>query len=289
MVIPRVINLLLIPMTVCSMYADEIRISASDLLGDFISVPLQVYAKENDVSIKLESIGSLPAMENLRSDDIDLAIIAVPEVDSKLRAEFILYPFAYDIAVVAVNASNPIDEISINRLGGIYGNNEELSLNTWGDLGLSGWGSRSIKPLAGPADDSISLELFKHAVFQGSAMKSSVALVKFSEVEDLVVGDPASIAIMSDLPKSDQVKAIMISESAEGPAFGPSEDNVHYGDYPIRLAFYIVLNERDEAKLKPILRVLLSDDLAKSLRENKLLAVPDTIRRKLTIDLDLED
>ncbi|MGJ8638584.1 MAG: PstS family phosphate ABC transporter substrate-binding protein [Opitutaceae bacterium] len=276
-------------MATTTAFAEEIRISASDLIADFIKDPIVAYGEENGITFDIESVGSLPAMDNLRSDDIDLAIIAVPEVDPKLREEFTLFPFAYDVAIVAVNAGNPIDEISLGRLGGIYGASEEFNFNTWGELGLSGWGSRSIKPMAGAADDSISLELFKHAVFQGGAMKPKVAMVKDVEVESMVEGDPASIAIMSALPKSKKVKAIMISDSADSPAFGPSEDNVHYGDYPIRLAFYVIFSNRDEEKLKPVLRVLFGDEVATGLRENDLFALPDTIRRKLTVDLDLEN
>jgi hypothetical protein len=72
------------------------------------------------------------------------------------------------------------------------------------------------------------------------------------------------------------------------PAFGPTDDNVHYGDYPIRLAFYIVYNLRDDAKLRPVIRELLDDEVAASLRANDLIALPDTVRRKFLIELDLE-
>ena len=246
------------------------------------------YGEENGVTFKLESIGSLPALDRLRSDEIDIAIIAVPEVKAELRGEFAIYPFAFDVAVVAVNAGNPINEITISHLGGIFGASEEFNFNNWGDLGLSGWGNRAIKPMAGVSESSISLELFKHAVFKGGAIKPKVAMVKDSEVESLLATDAASIAIISSLPKSDKVKTIMVSESRDSPAFGPSEDNIHYGDYPIRLPFYILYSERDEEKLKPVLRMLFSDEVASSLRENKFFALPDTTRRKLTIDLDLQ-
>jgi ABC-type phosphate transport system substrate-binding protein len=229
----------------------------------------------------------LPALDRLRSDEIDLAIIAVPESTDAPRDEFRIYPFAYDVAVVAVNENNPIDEISMSRLGGIFGSDEEFNYTSWGDLGLSGWGNRSIKALAGQTDESISLELFKFSVLRGGQMKTTVAEVKDSEIEDLLTSDAASIAILSRLPKSDKVKALMISTEADGPAFGPTDDNVHYGDYPIRLAFYTVYNGRDEARVKEVLRVLMSDEIADALRENYLFALPDTVRRKLTIDLDL--
>lgn len=269
--------------------AEEIRIAASDLLADYIEAPLTAYGEENEITFVVDSIGSLPALDRLRSDEIDLAIIAVPEGNVVPREEFSIYPFAYDAAVLVVNESNPIDEISVARLGGIFGSNEEFNLNTWGDLGLSGWGGRNIKPLAGTSEESIALELFKYSVFRGGAMKPSVAMVKDTEIEDLLRSDAASIAILSRMPEKSNVKVLMVSSGSDTdtPAFGPSDDNVHYGDYPIRLAFYIVFNQRDESKLRPIIRELLDDEVATSLRANDLIALPDTVRRKLLIDLDL--
>lgn len=271
-------------------HAEEIRIATSDLLGDYIEAPLQDYGEENNITFSIESIGSLPALDRLRSDEIDLAIIAVPEGDTVPRDEFSMNVFAYDAAIIAVNVSNPIDEISLAHLGGIFGTNEEYSFNTWGDLGLSGWGSRNIKPMSGTSEKSIALELFKYSVFQAGAMKPSVAMVKADEVEEMVAADAAAIAILSHMPESNSVKVIPVaSENVKDvPAFGPTDVNVHYGDYPIRLAFYIAYNPRDEAKLSKVVRLLLEDEVAASLRANNLLALPDNVRRKLLIDLDLE-
>jgi ABC-type phosphate transport system substrate-binding protein len=275
--------------SVVSASAEEIRIAASDLLAEYIVGPLDAYGAEHAIEFQVESIGSLPALDRLRSDEVDLAIIAVPQNATVPRDEFRVYPFAYDVAVVAVNEGNPIDEISMSRLGGIFGAGEELNYTSWGDLGLSGWGNRSIKPIAGVIDESISLELFKFSVLRGGQMKTTVAEVKDSEVEGLLVSDAASIAILPRLPKSKKVKALMVSNAEDGPAFGPTEDNVHYGDYPIRLAFYVVYNQRDEARAKVVLRVLMGNEIADSLRTNNLFALPDTVRRKLTIDLDLAE
>lgn len=266
---------------------DEIRIAASDLLSAYIEAPLQAYATENDVLFTIESIGSLPALDRLRSDEIDLALIAVPDGQEVPRDEFSAYPFAYDAAVVVVNERNPLDEISMGYLGGIFGSNEEYNFNTWGDLGLSGWGSRNIKPLAGPANESIALELFRYSVFTGGSMKPSVAMVKANEIEDIIANDASSIGILSKMPENDEIKVLMVSSAQNAPAFGPTDDNIHYGDYPIRLAFYITYNARDELKLAPLVRVLYDDAVAESLNSNGLFALPQTVRRQLTIDLDL--
>ena len=284
-------TLLLLPLIlIATAQAEEIRIAASDLLADYIKVPLKAYAAENDSTFVVDSIGSLPALDRLRSDEIDLAIIAVPDGDEVPRDEFSVYPFAYAAAVIVVNDSNPINEISLARLGGIFGSNEELNLNTWGELGLSGMGSRSIKALAGTNDESIALELFKYSILKGGAMKPSVSMVKDAEVEDLLRSDAASIAILSRMPEHKNIKVLMVSSDSDtyAPAFGPTDDNVHYGDYPIRLAFYIVYNLRDDARLRSTIRELLNDEVATSLRTNDLIALPETVRLKFMIDLDLE-
>lgn len=266
--------------------AEEIRIAASDLLADCIIAPLQAYGDEQSIDIKVDNVGSLPALERLRSDEIDMAILAVPVNAEVPREEFHAYPFAYDIAIVAVNHSNPTNEISIGALGGIFGSNEEFNYNSWGDLGLSGWGHRTIKPLTAQVDNSISLELFKFTVLRAGGMKASVAAVKDSEVEGLLMSDAASIAILSRMPESKKIKALMVSSKSDGPAFGPTDDNVHYGDYPIRLAFYLVYNERNGTKLHDVLGFLLSDVIADALRAHHLVALPETVRRKLYIDLE---
>lgn len=269
--------------------ADEVRMVASDLLAEFIAPSLAVFAEENDLDFKIEALGSLPALDRLRSDEVDLAIIAVPEDEKVPREDFSIYPFAYDAAVVVVNASNPIDEISIPRLGGIFGGNEELNFNTWGELGLSGWGSRNIRPLAGPAKQSVSLELFRYSVISGGSMKSSVSVMRDTEIEEALAGNIASIGILSSLPKNKELKVLMISEGGDSPAYGPSPENIHLGDYPMRLAFYLVFNPRDEEKIKPILRALLGDDVAKVLNGNNLFALPDTVRSQLLVDLDFKE
>ena len=284
-------TLLLLPLTlIANVQAEEIRIAVSDLLADYILAPLKVYGAENGTTFVVDSIGSLPALNRLRSDEIDLAIVAIPEGDEVPRDEFNIYPFAYDVAVIVVNDSNPIDEISVARLGGIFGSNEEFNLNTWGELGLSGWGSRNITALAGSNDNGIALELFKHSIFKGGGLKPNVSMVKDTEIEDLIGSDAASIAILSRMPENSNIKVLMVSSGGDtyAPAFGPTDDNVHYGDYPIRLPFYILYNARDDVKLRSTIRELLNDEVATSLRANDFIALPDALRRKFLIDLDLE-
>ena len=277
---------LLVAPFAAALQADDLRIAASDLLADAIRDPLTSFAERNEFDLQIDGIGSLPAMDRLRANEIDLAIIALPDDQEVPREEFAIYPFAYDASIIVTNESNPIDEISLARLGGIYGTNEEFNFNNWGELGLSGWGNRNIKPLTGVESESIALELFRYTVLSRGAMKTSVAMVQGREIESMVASDAASIAIMSGLPEADGLKVLMISSGANAPAFGPTRENIHFGDYPIRLVFYIAFYPRDSEKLNEILRTLLSDLVAESLEENQLFPLPSSVRRQLLVDLE---
>ena len=45
-------------------------------------------------------------------------------------------------------------------------------------------------------------------------------------------------------------------------------DNIHYGDYPVRLSFYILFHSRLEARMQAILRLLLNDETARTLEDS---------------------
>lgn len=272
--------------TVLSGHAQEIRIAASDLLADLIKAPLTTSGEEAGFAFEIDVIGSLPALDRLRANEVDLAIVASPaggDLDG-----FIMYPFAYEVAVLAVNQDNPLGEATISQLGGIFGRNEELNFNTWGDLGLSGWGNRNIKLIAGAADNRVGLELFRHSVLRGGSMKSSIDFVRDDEVDRVLGSDGAAVAILSRVPTEQNTKVLLVSRDARSPAFSPTGDNVHYGDYPLRLPFYIVFHPRDASKLESVVRLLLEDRVADSLREGYLLPLPEAVRRKLLFDLDLD-
>jgi ABC-type phosphate transport system substrate-binding protein len=270
-------------------HAQKVCLAVSDLIADFVRPEVMALAERTDVEVSYESIGSLPAIERLRAGSVDFAIMAFPEGSDVPRDEFSVFPFAYDATIIAVNKNNPLDEISLGRLAGVFGESEESNFTTWGDLGLSGWGSRKLKLLSGHEVDSIALELFKFSVLFEGALKSSVDNVQPTEAIDLLAKDPAAVAILSRVPTESDAKILLLSSDDSSPAYGPTNDNIHFGDYPIRLPFYIVFSKYSEQAYGPFLRVLWGDELANDLVAGGIFALPDTVRRKLLVDLDLDD
>ena len=267
--------------TLVSANATEIRIAVSDLIADHISETVEMLAAEGSVDISVISTGSLPAMDSLRSDEISLAIIAAPETMDSVRLPkdtYETFTIAYGTAVVAVNSANPINEVSFDELQGIFCPDSSLSIETWDALGVESLANRSIKALVKQDETSVATELFRHTALQGEKMKPTVNELIGSEIEETLASNIAAVAIVPYLPDNEKVKALMISIDSESPAFGPTNDNVYFGDYPISLPFQIVYKKDREAELSEVLRILLSDEVTEMLRENHLFVPPDALR-----------
>jgi len=269
--------------------ATEVRIAVSDLIADRISGTIQTLATSHSIQASVIKTGSLPALYALRADEIPLAIVVAPEKSDYAKlpeGTFNTFTIAYTTAIIAVNKSNPINEVSLDDLRGVFSFSADPDIETWDLLGVSSLAGRSIKPLTIHSTESISKELFRQTVLQGDSMKLSVNELAASEAEEMLLNNIASIAVLPHLPDNKAIKALMISSDAESPAFGPADENIYYGDYPIRLPFQIVYKAEDEPELSEVLRILLSDQLNKVLKENHLFVPPDAIRESFIERLD---
>lgn len=288
----KIYSFLFLFLTNIAANAAELRIAVSDLISDDVAEKIQALAEEKSVETSIVSIGSLPAIDYLRADEISLAVIVAPEDMDSIQLPEDTYEtltIAYGTAVVAVNKANPIDEVSFDDLQGIFSVSSDLNVEAWDALRPDVLVGKSIKPLMMQAEKSASKELFRYTVLQGDAIKLTVSEVDDSEIEKLLTNDSSSIAVLPYLPDNDQIKALMISPDPESPAFGPTNNNVYYGDYPIRLPFQIVYKKETKPDLSEIFSVFLSDELTEALKENGLFVLPDAIRKSHISSLGLSE
>lgn len=278
--------------------AEETRLAYSDLIsnefeellyGDNVSLEKNVNADIANLSVSKS--GTLPIIEDFLSNRLDICIVASPEsIDLPLLEDdnIIQIPFAYKSAVVVVNSENPISEITMDQLATIFGTSGATSnLLTWRDFGMSSFSTSSIKAYAVKEDHGISSDLFRHGVLGEKVFNPSVTVDIQENVQRLITQDKAAIGVFPDIPQNPNLKVLFVAQDAESIAYGPSADNIYYSDYPIRLPFYIVYNERDSERLYPVIKTLLSDSIADSLANDDFFSLPKIIREKLIIDLQL--
>lgn len=266
----------------------------SDLLDGILKERLAAYAAEHDQwSLSIDLFGSMPALEMMRAGEANLAIVAIPDDAPKPSAsDFEAVVFAFKIAVIIVKNVHPMVEIDFSQLKGIYGTTGETSYTRWGEMGLttSGWNNRPIQALALTTEDSVVFELFKYKALDRSPLKSNVALVTTAEELYAIMGiDSAAVAVADRVPQSSQYRALSVASGKSGEiAFGPTAENVFYGDYALRLPLYLVFHKDKKDEIKDLLAFLLSKDISNVLVSDGVMPLPENVRRRSLLELDIE-
>ncbi|MGE9296963.1 MAG: PstS family phosphate ABC transporter substrate-binding protein [Puniceicoccales bacterium] len=267
----------------------EMLIVGSDLIAPAVQPIIKAYAEHNGISIETDFAGSIPATDALQSGKASLAILAAPKESDLPAGNFRHLPIAYEVAFVVVDKLNPITEISLDQLAGIYGAGSEYNLTRWGELGVQGpMSSRSIKAVCLENGESVVTEMFKYTALDSGSLKPTVSLIADNlQVNDIASSDTGAIAITNKVLLKEKLRPLLVSGGKEESyAFGPTPENIHYGDYPLRLSFYLIYQREKQDELLPLIRSLLGSEQAEALTKAGFVPVPENIRKRTLVELD---
>lgn len=275
--------------TVAEARAAELRIVGSDLLGLDFTKACYVFSIREAIPLAVIFDGSRPGLEQLKTGRADLALLTLPPTDEPEAAVFASIRLAWHRVVVIVPAAIPLERVTFSELVAIFGAGVPVSHNRWSDLGLTGeWAGSPITPLAPAARIWLTSESFRHAVLGHGALKSQVG--RYDSAADLLrrlAGDSRAIALAPSLPPgATGLRLLPVALRSGDPAFSPTPENLHSGDYPLRLPLSIVFRREATAKLLPVLRWLLSDAAAATLERAELVPVPASLRRQQVLALE---
>lgn len=249
------------------------------------------YAAENEVAWEFEFEGSIKAAEELRRGDAAIAILAEPDDMVSPLSDLMALPLAYQTAVIAVNDSNPLNEISFTQLNGLFSSSQRGAIGDWGGLGLDGiWQSRKVNLFAYRSKDDVVLDVFRHSVLQKQDIRPTISYYEdAADLGRILKDDSAAVAILPTPRLPSNVRALAVSGTLGGVAFKPTASNIHLGDYPLRLPFVIHYRKATLSEVKPLLLFLLSDPVANRLQEAGFVPVPRNERRDQALLLQLEE
>ncbi|MGF1450144.1 MAG: PstS family phosphate ABC transporter substrate-binding protein [Opitutales bacterium] len=281
--------------------AASYTVSGSDLVKKALEDRLPQLAADRDFDLTLTLDGSMPAGRALDEGLADVAIMAIPDSNDKPKAGMRRIPLAFQISVVVVLGANSLGDgaagelsgLSTEQLSGIFGDSSERSIREWSDLGVRGSFDDKINPLVVRGeDDFLALELFKYTVMPNGSLRGTVPIHSTQEAaEAQLLRDSSAIGVLPGLPKQSLLRPVAISKgrTADGsnnPAFGPSAENVYHGDYVLRLPFYVVFPETRTSEVEPLVRLLLSEEVAEALTAEGFVSVPEKFRLDLLAVLD---
>lgn len=269
-------------------YAQPLVLSGSDLVGGAMGEEIREALTDAGLTARCSFEGSLQAEEDLATGQADLAIVAVRDISTEeFPGEVARYPFAFQIAAVGVHPDNPLQEISYGQLAAIFRENE--TLDDWAALTEApAWQDRKIFRIVTRMSDTMTFELFNALVLKGERVQGQIRIMDDrDEIADLVIQNPPSMVI---LPWNDDVpqwRYLAVKEEDAVRGYTPSNDNIFFGDYGLRLPFVVVVTERVHAdQLKALLEVLYSERVTQFVRNAHFIPVPNTERESLLLSVE---
>jgi phosphate transport system substrate-binding protein len=164
---------------------------------------------------------------------------------------------------VFVNASNPIERITLDQLDAIYSSERRRgyarAIKTWGDLGLTGeWATRPIEAYIHRLPNGVDYFIQK-IVSHGAAFKSSVIQVPMRRdklgpdeiIADAVVLHPGAIGFGCLGSVTAGMKTIALAETAAGPYRLGTVEEVQRMEYALARPIYMVVDREPGATLPP--------------------------------------
>lgn len=265
----------------------SVRLVGSDLLGEALRSDLEFEADRRDWDLQIDFSGSLTGEAALTDGSADVAILAIPNGVPPTEG-VVSFPFAFEVTVVGVNELNPVTELSLTQLRTLFASRPKGESSNWGELDAEGsWAGRLIAFNATRDRDHLNLELFRALALGPREMRVDVDyLPTRAAVVDQVADDSNSIGLFPVSEDHPQVRLLFISTSETSQAYGPTSQSVFYGDYPLRLAYYVVYSESASEETLELVRFLLGDDVAETLTTADYMPAPATERSQFQMDLD---
>lgn len=168
-------------------------------------------------------------------------------------------PVAHDGIAVIVNTENPVHDLTIEQLRGIYSG----QITNWSEVG----GEDLTIQLVNRDEASGTREAFKSIVMDGSAFDRRAAVLSGTgQVRDVVSRSRGAIGYISmGFVESKYAQTSVRAMSVNGVA--PSEGTIATGEYPISRDLYFFTKGEPTGAAAEYIEYVLSDEMDEQIRE----------------------
>jgi len=229
-----------------------IQDTGSDTMVNLAQAWAEEYAKvEPAVSVEVSGGGSGTGIAALSSGSVDIAncsrrfepgeIEQARKNTGKAPREFMV---GFDALAIYVNKNNPLNEIAIDQLAGIYAEGGQLT--KWSQLGVKPPGGSDEIVCVGRQSNSGTYFYFREAILgKGRDFKlGSRDMQGSKDVVELVANTPSAIGYSGMGYNTPAVKQLRVSKAAGQPAYPPTVETTLNHTYPIaRPLFMYTLGE----------------------------------------------
>jgi len=253
---------------VASTSAGSITVKGSDTLVILAQKWAEVYmSKHAETKIQVTGGGSgigFAALQNQQTDLCDASRkIKSSEIANCIKA-FGKRPTEYKVALdglsVYVNENNPIKELSVDQLQGIFTG----KFKNWKEVG----GDDAPITVYSRENSSGTYEFFKEHVLQGKDFAASAQTMPgTAALVQAVAKDPKGIGY-GGAAYAAGTRALKVKKDDASPAIEPTEETVVNGTYPIWRYLYVYVNPAmDKGEITAYLSWIRGDEGQKLVKE----------------------
>ena len=244
-----------------------IQNKGSDTLVNVAQAWAEEYRKvDENVAVAVTGGGSGTGIAAMINGTVDIANASrkMKEKEINLAKERgqnpIEHVVGYDALAVFIHQDNPLDEVTIEQLAEIYG--EDGATENWGDLGIEVPGCKdNTMVLVSRQNNSGTYAYFRKAVL-GKARDYKLGTRDMhgsKDVVDLVEKTPCAIGYSGLAYATDHIKMPCVSKTAGDSCVAPSVQSASDGSYPIARPLLMYTNGEPEGAVKAYLDWILSD------------------------------
>jgi phosphate transport system substrate-binding protein len=266
--IPFVTLLITSFLTVANVQARTVlQNKGSDTLVNVAQAWAEAYQTVNpQVAIAVSGGGSGTGIAAMINGTVDIANASRKMKDKELTLAKqrgqnpVQHVVGYDALAVYIHRDNPITELSIEQLKGIYGRKGKV--RKWSDLGVQVPGCKSDKVIVvSRQNNSGTYVYFKKAILgkRGKYRSGTLDMHGSKDVVDLVEKTPCAIGYSGLAYATDHVKKVCIVEQDGGKCVEPSVATAVDRSYPIARPLFMYTNGQPEGDIKAYLDWVLSD------------------------------
>lgn len=173
---------------------------------------------------------------------------------SRFGYEPLAMPIAMDAVAIYVHASNPIPQLTLEQLAGIYGASAPATLATWGQLGLGDRWSQAPIDVYGRDNRSGTKTFFSELVLQGKPQKTTILEEPGSASEVLAIArNPFAIGYAGIGFNISDIRVVPLAKTDGAQAVVPTAETVTTGAYPLSRPLYLYINSDPKSEMYPVL------------------------------------
>jgi phosphate transport system substrate-binding protein len=240
--------------------AGNITVKGSDTLVILAQKWAEVYmSQHSDVKIQVSGGGSGVGFAALENQNTDIADASRPIKPAEMAAcikSFGKKPTEYKVALdglsVYVNEANPVKELSIDQLRGIFTG----KTTNWKEVG----GDDAPITIYSRENSSGSYEFFKEHVLKGQDFAASAQTMPGTAALVQAVAKDKNGIGYGGAAYGGGTRALAVKKDATSPAIAPTEETVLNGAYPIWRYLYNYVNPAlDKGEIHAYLSWIRSD------------------------------